>query len=99
MGSSMVCDKLIELFRVGRARRKTGECAEMAKITRTIKIRDKLRVRLFTPTGRVYQTITKLTQPLDQKIEWRSCDYDIELVAGDPRMYELYRRRSHSESR
>ena len=36
--------------------------AEMAKIARTIKIRDKLRVQLFTPTGRVYQTIAKLTQ-------------------------------------
>ena len=63
--------------------------AEMAKIARTIKIRDKLRVQLFTPTGRVYQTITKLTQPLDPKIEWPLiADYDIELVAGDPRMYD-----------
>ncbi len=38
--------------------------AEMAKIARTIKIRDKLRVRLFANQHRM----CKLTQPLDPKI-------------------------------
>ncbi len=42
--------------------------AEMAKFAEPTD-GDKLRVRRFTPTGRVYQTITKLTQPPDPKIE------------------------------
>ena len=64
--------------------------AEMSKIARVIKIRDNLRVQLFTPAGRIYQTVAKLTEPLDPKIEWpQIADYNIRLVAGDHRMYDF----------
>lgn len=63
---------------------------EMEKAARVIKIRDNLRVQLFTPAGRVYQTIAKLTEPLDPTIEWpHLADYNIRLVAGDHRMYDF----------
>ncbi len=43
--------------------------AEMAKIAEPSRFVTSCS-KLFTPTGRVYQAITKLTQPLDPKIEW-----------------------------
>ncbi len=51
----------------------------------TIKIRDKLRVQLFTPTGRLSDYYQAGHTASDPKIEWPLiADYDIELVAGDP---------------
>ncbi len=79
----MVCDT-IELFRAGRARRKTAEirrdgenCQEPSRI------RDKLRVQHHA-NRRAYRSLLP-TQPLDPKIEWPpGADYDIELVCGRP---------------
>ncbi len=62
--------------------------AEMAKLPEPSSIRDVAKVQLFTPTDVFIRSHTKLTQPLIQ-IEWPLTPTgDIELVAGDPRMYE-----------
>ncbi len=70
-----------------------GKLAEMRtprwrKIARTIKIRDKLRVQLFTPTD-VFIRLLPSDTASDPKIEWPLiADHDIELVAANSRMYD-----------
>lgn len=60
-----------------------------ALISRVIRIRDDLRVQLFTPTGKVYSLIARLTQPLDPNVQYPLlADYDIELLASDPLIYD-----------
>lgn len=60
-----------------------------ALLARVFKIRDKLRVQLITPLGKVFQVTAKLTQPFDPKMEYPLlADYDIELVAEDPVIYD-----------
>jgi len=66
------------------------EFAEMAAlIARVLRIRDDLRVQLFTPSGKVYSLTARLTQPLDPNVEYPLlADYDIELLAADPLIYD-----------
>lgn len=67
------------------------EFAEAASlISRVIRIRDDLRVQLFTPTGKVFQVTARLSQPLDPVIGDFPllADYDIELLASDPIIYD-----------